>query len=362
MEDVPRPLPKHLYHEKTRHRTLVWYVRVGKGPRTRIKHEYGTEAFWEDYRAALKGKPAQGAPKKDSVRWLIDAYRASGEWKALAPGTRAWREGVYKQAIKRIGDRAFRTISAASIQVSMDQRADKPAAANQLLKAMSALFHWAVGRKIVAANPCHGVRRLKTRSDGHHTWTEAECAKFEARWPLGTKQRLAFDILLYTGLRRGDAVTLGRQHLRQEDGETWFLIRTEKTGAVVDAPVLPELTRSIAATKTGDLAFLVTEYGRPFAKAGFGNWFRDACRAADVPGAAHGLRKAGATRAAERGATEAQLNALFGWGDGSNEGKGYIKRANRKRMAKAAAELLTNENARTSTPKSRTSKNKAQSQ
>ena len=33
-------------------------------------------------------------------------------------------------------------------------------------------------------------------------------------------------------------------------------------------------------------------------KESFGNWFDDACKAAGVPGSAHGLRKAGATRAA----------------------------------------------------------------
>jgi integrase len=85
---------------------------------------------------------------------------------------------------------------------------------------------------------------------GFHAWTEAEFARFEARWPLGTRERLAFDILLYTGLRRGDAVRLGRQHVT---GDV-FSIRTEKTGAVVTRPILPQLAASIAATKTGDLA------------------------------------------------------------------------------------------------------------
>ena len=48
-------------------------------------------------------------------------------------------------------------------------------------------------------------------------------------------------------------------------------------------------------------------------KDSFGQWFTRACRAAGVPGSAHGLRKAGATRAVENGATLAELNAIYGW-------------------------------------------------
>ena len=80
-------------------------------------------------------------------------------------------------------------------------------------------------------------------------------------------------------------------------------MRTEKTGTPVTIPLLPELAEIIAVSKTGDLAFIATVTGTPMTKESFGNWFRDACKAAGVPGSAHGLRKAGATRAANNGAT-----------------------------------------------------------
>ena len=48
-------------------------------------------------------------------------------------------------------------------------------------------------------------------------------------------------------------------------------------------------------------------------KESFGNAFSDACRKAGENKSAHGLRKIGATRAANNGATVAQLNAIFGW-------------------------------------------------
>jgi integrase len=83
----------------------------------------------------------------------------------------------------------------------------------------------------------------------------------------------------------------------------------------------------------------VTERGTPFFKESFGNWFREACREAGCPGSAHGLRKAGATRAAENGATVNQLMALFGW---KTEKMALLstRKADRKRLAHDAAPLL----------------------
>ena len=215
-----------------------------------------------------------------------------------------------------------------------DRRRDKPHAANNFLKAMRGLFGWAVNADYVRVDPTLGVKLLSGGNDdtGFHAWTEDELARFEDRWKVGTRQRLAFDLLLYTGLRRGDAVRLGRPHVR--DGE--FTIRTEKTGMVVVAPILPPLAESIAATPTGELTFIATDRGRPFTKESFGTWFGKVCREASCPGSAHGLRKAGARRAAEAGASEAQLNALFGWADGSRESATYTRTANRARLAREA--------------------------
>jgi integrase len=115
--------------------------------------------------------------------------------------------------------------------------------------------------------------------------------------------------------------------------------RKGRRGEQVTIPILQPLAESIAATKTGDLTFLVTEFGRPWVKESFGNWFKDVCRAADCPGSAHGLRKAGATRAAERGATERQLMAIFGWSS-PRMAAHYTRSADRSRLARDAAQLL----------------------
>ncbi|AZO76312.1 hypothetical protein BLM15_00915 [Bosea sp. Tri-49] len=140
---------------------------------------------------------------------------------------------------------------------------------------------------------------------------------------------------MYTGLRRGDACQLGRQHVRNGI----ITIKTEKTGETVVIPVLQPLKDSIAAAPTGDLTYIIGEHGRGFTKESFGNWFGDVCRKTNVKGSAHGLRKAGATRAAEQGASESELEAIFGW-RGGRMASLYTRKANRERLAKHAASKL----------------------
>lgn len=351
MQDVPRKLPPYLNRERTRHGVIAWYVRRDHGPRIRLKADYDTAEFWEEYRAALEGRrPAAKKARAQTLAWAIERYMASSAWAALKPATRKQRGNIYRAVIKTAGDDPLALFTEEAIVNGRERRTATPHAANNFLKAMRAFFGWAAGDgKLVSTDPTKGVRLLKGANDavGFHTWTEAEVARFEARWPLGTRERLAFDLLLYTGLRRGDVVALGRQHVR--DGV--ISIRTEKTGEPVTIPMLDVLARSIAAARTGDLTFIVTERGTPFVKDSFGNWFGEVCRKAGCPGSAHGLRKAGATRAAENGATERQLMAIFGWTTGKMATH-YTRAADRRRLAQEAATLLLpardrNETART---------------
>jgi len=338
MLDMPRPRPPHLRHEETRHGNLVWYVRKGDGPRTRLRADYGSDAFWEEYRAALAGTPSK--PKGDGAgtfAWALARYRASHAWLILKPATKRQRENIFRAILPTIGPLPLSKLNTRSVRQARDCRQETPHSANNLVKALRGFFRWAVKAELVKADPMGGVELLAGANDAHgfHSWSEDELDRYEAFWPLGTRERLAYDLTLYTGLRRGDAVRLGRQHLR--DGA--FTIRTEKTGEEVYPPLLPPLAASIAAAKTGDLTYLVTERGRPFVKEGFGNWFREACTAAGCPGSLHGLRKSGARRAAENGASDRQLMAMFGWKT-PKMASVYTKAADRKRMAREGGQLL----------------------
>jgi integrase len=319
---------------------MVWYVRVGKGRRIRLRGEYGTPEFQAAYDAAITGKPATASSKFNSqtLGWLIERYRESDAWGELSYATRRQREGILRNATATAGKEPLSRIDQKAIRDGIKRRKG-PNAKRHFLQTMRGLFQWAGSdeEKLIDHDPTTGITAERPRTDGHHVWTDDECAAFEKRWSLGTRERLAFDLLLYTGLRRGDAVRLGRPHVKKGVAT----IRTEKTGQVVSIPILPPLRESIDAAPTGELTYIAGKKGRPMKKESFGNWFREACEKAGVPGSAHGLRKCGATRAANNGATEAQLEALYGWARGSSEAATYTQKVDRDKLArKAAAKLL----------------------
>ena len=333
MEQMPRPMPPHLYRERNRHGTAVFYVRVGKGPRIRIRGDFGSEQFAANYRDAILGQAPQRGPVagNGTLGWLIACYQGSSAWERLSAVTRRQRGNIYANVIDRAGQAHLSEITQRTIQQAVEARAKTPFSANNFLKAMRGLFQWAKKAQHIEIDPTEGVRGFPNKTEGFHAWTEEEITKFELRWPIGTRERLALAVLLYTGLRRGDASDLGRQHIR--DGVITF--RTAKTGQQVTIPLLQELGEIINATKTGDLAFIATKGGRPMTPGSFGFWFHEACKAAGVPGSAHGLRKAGATRAANNGATVAQLNAIYGW-TGEKMAVLYTRSADRVRLARDA--------------------------
>jgi integrase len=242
------------------------------------------------------------------------------------------------QVIKTAGNRPFTDITKPSLEDARDRRS--AAQGRKFLDVMRGLFRWAVKAGIAKVDPTAGVTNPRAeKTDGFHVWSEDDVAAYETRWPIGTRQRVWLDVLLYTGLRRGDAVKLGRQHVR--DGVA--TLKTEKTGTEVTLPILPVLAQTLAAGPCGDLAFIAGESGRPLTKESFGNLFRNACRAAGLAKrSAHGLRKAAATRAADNGATVPQLEAIFGWSGGAMAAL-YTRASNRRRLAIEAMHKLANE-------------------
>ena len=153
-----------------------------------------------------------------------------------------------------------------------------------------------------------------------------------------------YSILLYTGLRIGDAARLGRQHI-QKDGT--IQLRNEKTGAVVYLPILAPLRQALAAGPKGrpeQLAFITLRRGTNVGKEHLGAWFSEAAkRAGLVDCTAHGIRKAAARRLAEAGATVNQLMAIFGWTRPDMAIK-YTREASKKHMAaEAIGGLVRNE-------------------
>lgn len=345
---------RYVYEDVTRHGQTRRYFWKGKGhPKIRIEAVPGTEAFSVEYHKLLAGHvPEKPAAKlratEHTWRWLCEQYMTSAAWRGLEGSTQAvrsrilertWAEPVAPGARETFAAFPIDRLTTKALRVLRDRVAAKPEAANGRVKAIRAVFKWACDPQIdfVTNNPARDLAKIGNATTGFHSWTPEEIAQFEARHPVGTKARLAMDLMLYTGAARTDAVRLGRPHLRA--GVLTFRrhkTRNSTNQPVITIPVLPPLAASLEAAPTGELTFLATQAGRPFTPAGFGNWFRDRCDEAGLPQcSAHGLRKAAASRCAEAGASANELMAIFGW-TSIVEAERYTKAAERVRMAARA--------------------------
>lgn len=341
---MPRQRPPHLHRELTRHGKAVWYVRVGKkSPRIRLRAEYGTDAFKAEYAAAMAGEiPAiPGKPPSGTLGWLVGQYRETNAWTKLSLATRRQRENILRHILETAGREPYSDITPKAVQAGIERRRHTPAQARHFLDTLRGLFRWALEAEHVKSDPTAGKIVRKPKTKGFPVWTDADIEAFELRWPRGTRERVMFDIFLFTGLRRGDAARVGKQHVRNGV----ITLDTEKNDTRVTLPMLAELEATLSAGPTGDLAFIAARDGRPLTKESLGNMFSDACRAAGIQKSAHGLRKAAATHAANRGATVAQLEAIFGW-EGGRMASLYTRSADRQMLAAQAMEKLS----RTSTP------------
>lgn len=337
---------RYLKRDVSRHGKVRWYFRRGVEPKVRLPDHPGASKQAEAaYFAALERKPIAVAPMADkwpagSFGALVTNYIGSSKYQALAPVTAAGYRRQLDRLRADIGHLPYLSFRRRHIVRIIEAKASAPGEANNVLKALQALFTYAVKADLLDRSPAAGVERLKVagpRAGGSETWLPEHAAMFRARWSLGSPQRTLFEICWNAGLRIGDALRLGPQHVRNGRVK----MKTSKKGVDIDMRVLPDLAEALAAAPTPHLTYLATQGGRTrSAKAAY-TWFSDAARAAGIPPkfTSHGCRKGLLTEAAEHGATEDQLAALAGHGSTKSVGA-YTKKARRAMLSDAAIDRL----------------------
>jgi integrase len=261
--------------------------------------------------------------------WPI--LQSDGFARGLAKSTRDTRRRILQNFAKEHGDKPVMLMHGAALQNIIG----KMTAANQrgFKKSMRGFIDYSLSHRLMKLDPLLSIKLAKMKdSGGFRTWEESEITAYETRHARGTKARSALELLLQTGTARCDMVRMGRQHVRNGT----LSMRRLKTNVPFDIPLLPSLLAELELHAKDQLTFLMTEYGKAFTAAGFGNWFRERCDEAGLPQcAAHGLRKAAAVRHALNGATPPELMAWFGWKT-LEEAQRYCEMANRIKLAEAA--------------------------
>lgn len=310
-----------------------WYFRREGQQKVRLNPrgvEIGSAEFFERYNramaGALKAKPRATKLQEGTLGYVIERYLASPEFNSLAGRTQESRRLVLLDLQAEHGEKGAQ-MSAAAVRAGRDKRAHTPAAANNRVKVISALYGWAVTNKLAQFNPAKGIGRLK-EGDGFHCWTREQIAQYRDFWPLGTRQRLAMELLYCTAQRRGDVARMGPQHVRGPK----IHIRQEKTGREMVLPIIKELAEALRSTPAKGLTFLGFKNGDSF-----GNQFAAWCTKAGLPKEcrAHGLRKARATHLAEDGRSTHEIAAVTGHKT-LEEIERYTEAANQARLAERA--------------------------
>lgn len=335
-------------HKKLRAR----FRKAGYAP-VYLKHLPGEPGFLAEYAKVKERAPVKvDEARPGSVHDLCRRYYGSADFRTKGGDERrARRRGIIEMFRAEFGDDMVQNFTFEHIEAILIAKTQKTTAASgrtiggqvaahNLRKELRRLFAYARKLKWIQTSPVDEAERIgKAKINGIHPWTEGEILQYQKRHPLGTKARLALEIMLWTGQRRGDARLFGPKHVA--DGKAGFT--PGKTGRAMRMTLAPDLRRAIdAMPSVGLQSFLVTEFGKPFSKDGFGNKMREWCDQAGLPQcSSHGLRKAIARRTAEVGGTQQQLKAIGGW-RGDSEVTTYTEGAEQERMANdAMAKIVT---------------------
>lgn len=325
---------KHVYIEPDRHGKLRTRFRKGKR-QVYMNHLPDEDGFEDEYKALLGGGESAKTETypPGSVHDLCIRYYQSGDFNSGGAEDRGRRRGIIESFREEFGNDLVRNFGFEHIEAILLARTEKKkndkgrtvggqVAARNLRKQLRRLFAYARKLKWITGNPVEEAAKIgKAKVAGFYPWTEADIARYKNRHPLGTKARLALEIILWTGQRRGDARLFGPKHVVR--GKINF--KASKNDADLWLPMAPDLRAAIAAMPSvGITTFLVTDYGHPFSKDGFGNKMREWCDQAGLPQCtAHGLRKAMARRMASARATQQQIKAAGGW-KGDEEVATYV--------------------------------------
>ena len=318
------------------------YFRRKGFPKISLRGPIGSKEFYEDYAKAYASSSPSGEinPEKNigmkTIRWLCIQYFKSSAFKTLASSTKKVRRNILDGFCIEHGSKPFAQLKPEHLVSIQDDRADRPESVNALIKSLRQVFKHGIKRRLCFHNPAKEIEMLIAPGDGIHAWTENEIDQYRDCHAVGTKARMAIELLLYTGQRRGDIVRLGRQHLKHAELIFTQQKNRERSPVTLNIPIAPVLQGILDQTPTGELTFLVTHFNKPFTQNGFGNRFKKWCLEADLSHcSAHGLRKASAALFAEMGCTDREIMAITGHRS-AKEVDRYTKSARQKKLARSA--------------------------
>lgn len=310
-----------------------YYFRKKGKPSVRLPDDPASEAFSLAYHKA-RDSTARVVPSKTAAAGTFEAlvleYTNSAKFTQLAESTRREMRYVMNTLVRTNGDIAVKSLQSRDIELWQDELKDRPGAANKMVRVLKTLLKFAKKRGYRADNPASGIELLK--GGRWRAWDDAELARFESRWDIGTLERTAYALALYTGQRRGDCVNRRKVDVAGRD----LHYIQGKTGTRMVTHMHSELVEALAGfmgTHDGE-TILAFPDGKPLGPVYLGHRMAEAIEAAGLPQDCvfHGLRKTTA-----RIIAELELNSKPVTGHLTDAMRNeYERDASQKKLAKAA--------------------------
>lgn len=327
---------------RDRHGRIRHYVRRAGMKNVALPDDPTTAEFMQAYREALGLKPNQSVPRKiggapGTMGALIAEYKKAPDFCELKESTRAEYSRYLDRIDEKFGHQVAGRLSRANVLKIRDDLAETPRVANWHVQLLSRLMSFAIDRGYRRDNPAAKVRLLKARRR-YEAWTKAELLAFEAAYPTGTRERLAYALLRYIGQRRGDVATMT---WHDYDGSAIQIVQG-KTDEPVWLPCPAELRAELEAAKAAErkgVTILVGERGGSFTSKNLGVWLGRKIRDIGIAKTVHGLRTTVAKEHAEAGSSAREIASITGHKT-LRMVEHYTQDADRKKMARSASKRL----------------------
>lgn len=302
---------KYIHQVTARGNTYFYYRRGGQS--IPIREHPASPAFiarYSEIHASFEAMRAAPAAQGTFAR-LIEEYKSSVYFKKLADKTRREYLRYIRMIEIGIGDMPVASIETPNIYSIRDAMSDTPRKADFLVSVLSAILTFGVKRGYRRDNPARLVDKISS-TEGHRPWEDDEVARFRARWPVGTVERMAFELMLNTGQRGGDVIRMTRGDYRGGYIKVTQSKTSEKLEIKASNALLTALTDWLE--KHPHLMLLTNSNGEQFKKRNFEAVMRrayDACGLGrDVT--SHGLRYTAATVLHELGVDWEAIAAITG--------------------------------------------------
>jgi site-specific recombinase XerD len=283
-------------------------------------------------------EPILGDFDKGTIGAGVAAYLSSKTFLTLSEKTQQQRARPCLDIQVRYGKAPLSGLKERHIRQDLSALEGNPA--NHRLKAWRGLFAFWKERGFTASNEALKVERRKvSKSDGHPAWTRDDFAAFRKAWPIGTAQRLAFELMYRTCASIGDACKLSPEDVA--DGWLSYVRGKSNSAATcpfsVPGPAWFEATADLAQCLAArgvvkmDGPFILTSKGQPRSAKAAASWFSRAAAKAGVNKTAHGIRKGRAAMFRENGASAEQRMGVLGH-ETESEASHYSKSADLRRV------------------------------